>query len=323
MDKLENFLKKNHHRVIHYFTTKDDILAFVLILSIYEGVMFMLDVRDGDIAYMETGQFQKRFYVEDMERQEFPPCLREQPAEDLIRDKKLLCEALKILQKSPNEGTLLVLGPEYMLDVARDGTFVLSKLIDFPETLEQHGIFQKYDLEYFYTHKNTISQNVKTIYSRMHQNFLDNLEHIQAEWTDFSKDPSRHLSGIQSLLVQYDERMRQCEELKRMVMDMYKLWKQLSSEHDMMEIQVDPVSFDQTLQQNHKKQLLYRKLDRIRLIEKHSTDLLVKIHIACTCLMFYMHILSCEMGGLHFRIDNTVKLQNDIQKYVLKMPSSM
>jgi len=323
MDKLENFLKKNHHRVIHYFTTKEDILSFVLVLSIYEGVMFMVDVRDGDIGFVETGQFQKRFYVTEMDRQEIPMSIREQPAEDLIRDKKLMTEALRILQRTPTEGNLLVLGPGYMLDVKEDGSFTISNLIDFPETLEQHGIFQKYDLEYFYTHKNTISQNVRTIYDRMHQNFLENLEHIQKEWADFSKDPSRHLSGIQTLLVQYDERMRQREELKKMVMDMYKMWKQFSSEHDMLEMQADPVSFDQTLQQNHKKQMLYKKIDRIKLIEKHSTDLLVKIHIACTCLMFYMHILSCEMEGLHFRIDHTIKLQNDIQKYVLRLSSTI
>ena len=325
MDKLEHFLKKNHHRIIYYYTSRDDILWFVMVLSILEGVVFLLDVRDGDIPYMDTGQLQKRFFIEKKETQDFPSILREQPAEHLIRDKKLLTEALKILMNNPIDCNLLIMGPGYCIDTQKNNTisFSILHLEDFPDTLDQHGIFQKYDLEYFYHHKNTISQNVKLIYMKMHENFLNNLEHMQRDWESFSRDPSRQLDGIKGLLVQYNERMKQCEELKSLIMNMYQMWKQMSAEHDLLEVQADPVSFDQSLQQNHKKQLLYRKLDRIKLIEKHATDLLIKIHIACMCLMFYMHILSCEMGTIHFKIDKTVELQQKIQRFILQTPSAL
>lgn len=321
MDKLEHFLKKNHHRIIYYFTGRDESLWMVMVLSIYEGVPFLLDLRDGDLQFVETGQFQKRFYVEEMAVQEFPETLREQPTDNLMRDRMLLQDSFKILIRSPMEGSLLVMGPGYMMDVGKDGSYVLSRLVDFPDSLNQHGVFQKYDLEYFNNHKNTIAQNVKTIYQKMHENFLENLDHLRREWETFSRDPSRHMAGIKGLLVQYEERTKQCEELKRLIMDMYQIWKQLSNEHDLLEIQADPISFDQNLQQNQKKQLIYRKLDRIKMIEKHATDIMIKIHIACTCLMFYMHILSCEMSTLCFRIDKTAELQEKIQKFVLTSPA--
>lgn len=321
MDKLEHFLKKNHHRIIYYFTNQEERLMYALILSIYDGVIFVLDLTEGDIPYIETGQFQKRFYVEDAD--DFPDVLREQPAENLIRDRILMKEAFKILIRNPMDGTLMVFGPGYMMDVAKDGEFSIKKLIDFPDSLDQHGILQKYDLEYFYNHKNTISKNVKTIYDRMNQNFIENLDHIQKEWENISKDPSRHLNGIKSLLIQYNERNQQCDELKKLLMNMYQIWKQLSSEHDMMEVQAVPINIEQNMAMNNKRQLLYRKLDRIKLIEKHATDLLVKIHIACTCLMFYIHVIICEMGSLHFRIDRSIALQDQIQKYVMQTPTSI
>jgi len=325
MDKLEHFLKKNHHRIIYYYTSREDMLWFVMVLSILEGVVFLLDVREGDIPYMDSGQFQKRFYMETANNNQFPPILRQQPAEHLIRDKKLLTEALKILMRSPIDCSLFIMGPGYCIDASKDTeiTFQVMQLEDFPDTLDQHGILQKYDLEYFYHHKNTISQNVKLIYSKMHEHFLDNLDHMQRDWESFSRDPSRHLNGIKVLLVQYNERIKQCEELKSLIMNMYQMWKQMSAEHDLLEIQADPISFDQSLQQNHKKQILYRKLDRIKLIEKHATDLLIKIHIACTCLMFYMHVLSCEMETIHFQIDKTVELQQKIQRFVQHTPSTL
>lgn len=316
MDKLEHFVKKNHHRILNYFTDPNNNIAFVSVLSIYDGVLFMLDLRGGDIPFLETGQFQKKFLVETMETQEFPANLREQPAETLIQDKRFLRESLKILLSNPMEGGVLILGPGYMLDVAKDGSFVILKLADFPDSLNQYGIFQKYDLEYFYNHKNTISQNVKDIYHRMHQNFLTNLDNTQKDWTSFTRDPDKYLHGIQVLLKQYDERMKQCQELKTLIMNMYQIWKQLSREYEMLELQDEPISFDQNLQQNHKKQMLYKKLDRLKLIEKHATDLLNKIHISSTCLMFYIHILSCEIGTIHFKIDKTMEIQEKIQKFV-------
>jgi len=321
MDKLEHFLKKNHHRIIYYFTDRAERLMYVLVISVYEGVPFMLDLTEGDLTYAEMGQFQKRFFIDEMATQEFPENLREQPAESLIRDKKLLKDAFKVLIHTPMEASLLVLGPGYLLDVDKEGNFILKQLIDFPDSLDQHGIFQKYDLEYFYNHKNTISQNVNLIYDRMKHNFIENLDHIQKEWEIFSKNPMHHMGGIKTLLIQYEERTQQCEELKKLLMNMYQIWKQLSSEHDLLEVQQVPINLEQNLAMNTRRQTLYRKLDRIKLIEKHATDLLIKIHIVCTCLMFYMHILVCEMGKLHFRIDKTIELQEKIQKFVLRTPS--
>lgn len=318
MDKLEHFVKKNHHRILCYLTDRKENISFVVILSVFEGVLFMLDLRDGDIPFIETGQFQKRFYVEPMETQEFPHNLREQPAEILIQDKKFLREALKILLQNPMDGGVCILGPGYILDVSKDGSFVLMRLVDFPDSLNQHGIFQKYDLEFFYNHKNTISQNVKEIYSRMHQNFLSNLENTQKDWETFTKNPSKHLNGIHNLLVQYEERVKNHNELKSMLVSMYQIWKQLSNEYEMLELQHEPISFDQTLQQNHKKQTLYKKLDKLKLIEKHATDLFMKIHISCTCIMFYIHILSCEMGTIQFKVDKTMEIQDKIQKFILQ-----
>lgn len=318
MDKLEHFVKKNHHRVLSYFTDKKDHIAFVMILSIYDGVLFMLDLRGGDILFTETGQFQKRYYIEETTIQEFPENLREQPAEILIRDKQFLKDSLKILLNNPMEGGVLILGPGYILDVAKNGSFDISRLMDYPDSLNQYGIFQKYDLEFFYNHKNTISQNVKEIYNRMHKNFLTNLENTKKDWESFSRNPSKHLTGLQNLLVQYNEKMSQYNELKSLTMNMYKLWKQLSQEYDLLGVQESPISFDQSLQLNHKKQMLYKKLDRIKLIEKHATDLLVKIHIICTCIMFYVHILSCELGTIHFKIDKTIEIQDKIQKCLIQ-----
>lgn len=312
MDKLEHFLKKNQHRTMYYFTDRSDILQYVMVLSIYEGVIFMVDLKEGDIRYVDAGQIQQRFYVDEI--QEFPENIREQPVEDLIRDRMLFRDSIKILVHSSIEGGFAMIGPGYILDISRDGTFTLLGLADFPDSLTQHGLFQKYDLEYFYNHKNTISQNVRDIYTRIHQNFLANLENIQKEWELFSRDPARHLQGVHTLLEQYNERNKQYDELKNLAIEMYKIWKQLSAEHDMMEVQSDPVSFDQNLQQNHKKQLLYRKLDKMKLIEKHATDLLVKLHISQTCLMFYIHIILCEMSTIRFRIDKTIERQDRIQK---------
>lgn len=323
MDKLEHFLRKNHHRVIHYFTTNDDILTYVLVISIYDGVPFIVDVKEGDIKFIDGGNFQKRFHVSDNNTMEFPPSIHDQPIEHLLRDKKLLYESLKILQQKPIDGNLIILGPNYLMDVNSDGSYKLYELMDFPDTIDQHGIFQKYDLEYFYNHKNTISQNVKIIYSRLHNNFLDNLDHIRSEWEIFSKDPTKYLSGLEMLLSQYRERTQQCEELKKLIINMYQIWKQLSSEYDMLEIQADPVSFDQNLQMNQKKQLLYRKLDKLKLIEKHATDLLIKLHIAYTCLMFYIHLLTCEMGSIHYRIDQSIDLQSRLCKFITNTPTSM
>lgn len=323
MDKLEHFLRKNHHRVVYYFTSTSDMLVYVMVLSIFEGVVFMVDVKDGDIPFTESGSFQKRFFVSELPSQEMPVSIHDQPIDKLIRDKDLLRSSLKILQKKNMGGNLVILGPSYLVDVSGDGSFNLSGLADFPDTLDQHGIFQKYDLEYFYNYKNTISQNVKVIYGHLHQNFLENLEQIKSEWDHFSKDPSRHFSGLETLLSHYGERAKQCDELKKLIMTMYQIWKQLSSEYELIEARSEPVSFDQNLQLNQKKQQLYRKLDRIKLIEKHATDLLVKIHVACTCLMFYIHMLTCEMGTIHFRIDQTIDLQDKLQKFITQVPSSI
>ncbi len=318
MDKLEHFVKKNHHRILSYFTDRKEMICFVAILSVYEGVLFMLDLREGDIPYVETGHFQKRFYIDTIENQEFPSTIREQPAEQLIQDKKFLRESMKILLQNPMEGGVLILGPGYLLDVGKDGSFLIMRLQDFPDSLNQYGIFQKYDLEYFYNHKNTISQNVKEVYNKMHHNFLTNLETTQKDWETFTKNPTKHLHGIHVLLEQYNERMKQCTELKTMIMNMYQIWKQLSNEYEILELQIDPISFDQTLQQNHKKQILYKKLDRLKLIEKHATDLLMKIHISCTCIMFFIHILTCEMGSIHFKIDKTIEIQDKMQKCLVQ-----
>ena len=125
------------------------------------------------------------------------------------------------------------------------------------------------------------------------------------------------------MLVQYDERVGQFEELKKLIMNMYQIWKQLSSEYEMLEMNNEPVSFDQNLAHHQKKQQLYRKLDKIKLIEKHATDLLVKMHIVRTCLMFYIHLLSCELGAIHFRIDQTLSLQEKLQKFILQSPKSI
>lgn len=323
MDKLEHFLKKNHHRIIYYFTNNDDVVSYVMVLSIYEGVPFIVDVKHGDIQFVDGGSFQKRFHVSDYNTSEFPPTIHDQPVEELLKDRPLLQEALKVLQHKPIDGNLVILGPNYLMDVNNDGTYKLHELVDFPDTIDQHGIFQKYDLEYFYNHKNTISQNVKTIYTRLQNNFLDNLDKIRSEWEIFSKDPSKHLSGIEILLSQYGERTKQCEELKNLVRNMYQTWKQLSNEYDMLEIQAEPISFDQNLQMNQKKQSLYKKLDKIKLIEKHATDLLIKLHIICTCLLFYMHLLTCELGIIHFRIDHTINIQDKLCKFISNSPSSI
>ena len=323
MDKLEHFLKKNQHRIVHYFTTKDDNLAYVMVLSINDGVMFMVDLKDGFIPFIETGSFQKRFYVHDLFEQKLPENIQDQPIDQLIRDDELLKMSLKVLQRKQTDGNLMVIGPNYIIDSKPDGTYNILGLTDFPDTLEQHGLFQKYDLEYFYNHKHTISQSVKMIYDKLHLNFLENLEVIKTDWDQFSKDPTKHLAGIETLLTQYDERTKQCNELKKLIMNMYQIWKQLTSEYDMLEVQLDPISFDQNLQMNQKKQMLYRKLDRIKLIEKHATDLLLKIHISSSCLLFYIHLLSCEMGSIRYRIDRTSDIQNNIQKFVLQTPSAI
>lgn len=320
MDKLEHFLKKNHHRIVHYFTNTNNNLVYVLVLSIYDGVLFMVDLKDGFIPFVETGSFQKRFYVNDRPEQTFPDSLHEQPIDHLVRNEHLLKGSLKVLQRKQIDGNVVIMGSNYLLDVMPDGSYTIMDLTDFPDTLEQHAIFQKYDLDYFYNHKNTISQNVKLIYDKFHTNFLENLQVMKDEWENFSKDPTRHLDGFKVLLEQYDERTKQCSELKTLVMDMYQIWKQMNSEYDMMEVQHEPVSFDQNLKINQKKQLLYRKLDRIKLIEKHATDLLVKIHIACMCLLFSIHLLSCEMGEIQFRLGNILEAQNKIQKYLVQSP---
>jgi len=323
MDKLEHFLKKNQHRVVHYFTNTENNIVYVLVLSIYDGVLFMVDLKDGYIPYIETGNFQKRFYVNNRYEQKLPEPLHDQPIDQLIRNENLLKGSLKVLQRKQIEGNLVIMGSNYLLDVKPDGSYVIMDLTDFPDTLEQHAIFQKYDLDYFYNHKHTISQNVKIIYDRFHDNFLENLEIIKNEWENFSRNPAKHLSGFEVLLEQYNERMKQCEELKRLIMNMYQIWKQLSSEYDTMEVQSAPVSFDQNLKINQKKQMLYRKLDRIKLIEKHATDLLVKIHIACTCLMLCIHLLTCEMGEVQFRLENILNVQNNIHKHLGHSPNVM
>jgi hypothetical protein len=292
---------------------------YVMVLSIHDGIVFMMDLTEGDLSYVDIGQFQKRFYIEDMEIQEFPKHIREQPVENLFRDKNLLQDSLKILMQSPVEGSLLIMGSEYIMDVNTDGTFILRRLVDFPDSLEQHGLFQKYDLEYFYNHKNTISQNVKLIYDKMRQNFIDNLDHIRNQWETFSKDPMQHLGGIKDLLVQYHEKTTQCEELKDLLKNMYSIWKQLSAEHDLLEVQETPINIEQNIAMNNRRQLLYRKLDKIKWIEKHATDLLVKIHIICTCLMFYIHIIACEIGKIHYRLDSTVELQKKIQQSMMRI----
>lgn len=321
MDKLEHFLKKNHHRIVHYFTNTNNNLVYVMVLSIYDGVLFMVDLKDGYIPYMDTGNFQKRFYVNERYEQRLPEPLHQQPIDDLLRNDRLLKGSLQMLRRKQMDGNLIVMGSNYVIDVRPDNSLLILELTDFPETLEQHAIFQKYDLDYFYNHKHTISQNVKLIYDRFHTNFLENLEHIKNEWEDFSRDPIRHLSGFETLLEQYNERTQQCEELKKLVMTMYQIWKELSSQYDMIEVQTEPVSFDQNLKMNQKKQLLYRKLDRIKLIEKHATDLLVKIHIACTCLMLSIHLLTCEMGEIQFRLGNILDAQNKIQKHLVQSPN--
>lgn len=321
MDKLEHFLKKNHHRIVHYFTNNSNNLIYVLVLSVYDGVLYMIDLKEGYIPYVDTGNFQKRFYVNERYEQRLPEPLHQQPIDDLLKNDSLLRGSLQLLRRKQMEGNVVVLGSNYVIDVRPDNSLLILELMDFPDTLEQHGIFQKYDLDYFYNHKHTISQNVKMIYDRFHANFLENLERIKNEWEDFSKDPLRHLSGFETLLEQYNERTHQCEELKKLVMSMYQIWKELSSQYDMMEVQTEPVSFDQNLKMNQKKQLLYRKLDRIKLIEKHATDLLVKIHIACTCLMFSIHLLTCEMGEIQFRLGNILDAQNKIQKHLVQSPN--
>jgi hypothetical protein len=323
MDKLEHFLKKNQHRIVHYFTNTNDNLVYVLVLSIYDGVLFMVDLKDGYIPFVETGNFQKRFYVADRVEQKLPEPLHEQPIDLLIRNDDLLKGSLKVLQRKQIDGNVVIMGSNYLIDTKPDGSYVIMDLTDFPDTLEQHAIFQKYDLDYFYNHKHTISQNVKIIYDRFHTNFLENLEVIKNEWENFSKDPTRHLSGFEVLLEQYNERTKQCGELKKLVMSMYQIWKELSSEYDTMEVQSQPISFDQNLKMNQKKQMLYRKLDRIKLIEKHATDLLVKIHIACTCLMFCIHLLTCEMGEVQFRLGNILDVQNKVQKNLTHSPNVM
>jgi hypothetical protein len=314
MDKLEHFLKKNHHKALSYFTTKNDILVYVMVLSLFDGIIYIIDLNDGDIPYINSG-ITKRFYVEELNTSDIPVCIHDQPIDSLIRNKELLKESLKVLQTKNIDGNLLILGSNYCIEVLSND-YKLFSLTDFPETLEQHGVFQKYDLEYFYNHKNTISQNVKQVYTKLHQNFLTNLEQVKIQWEIFSKDPSQQLAGIQVLLQQYLERSNQREELKKLVISMYQTWKQISNEYDMLEIHEEPISFDQNLQLNQKKQLLYRKLDRIKLIEKHAIDLLVKIHISCTCLLFYIHLLLCEMGLIHFRINRSVVLQSQIQKFI-------
>lgn len=323
MDKLEHFLKKNHHRIVHYFTNMGDVLAYVMVLSVHDGVLYMVDLRDGHIPYVETGSFQKRFYVSEKCASSIPEPVHEQPTDGMMRDEKLWKGALRVLRRKQVEGSVVVMGSNYLIDARPDGSFVVSELVDFPDTLEQQGIFQKYDLDYFYNHKHTISQNVRLVYDRFHTHFLENLEAIKTKWEDFSKNPTRHLSGLEVLLAQYEERNKQSAELKNLVLNMYQIWKQLSSEYDAMEVQVEPVSFDQNLKMNQKKQLLYRKLDKIKLIEKHATDLLLKIHIARTCLLFCIHLLVCEMGDIQFRLDDILETQTKIQKQVLRSPAVM
>lgn len=323
MDKLEHFLKKNHHRVVHYFTNTGDVLAYVMVLSIYEGVLYMVDLSDGHIPYVETGGFQKRFYVGSRcASTAIPEPIHEQPTDGMMRDEKLWKGALQVLRRKQAEGSVVVLGSNYMIDARPDGSFFVSELVDFPDTLEQQGIFQKYDLDYFYNHKHTIPQNVRIVYDRFHTHFLENLEAVKNKWEGFSKD-TRHLSGLEDLLAQYDDRNKQCLELRNLVLGMYQIWKQLSSEYDAMDIQADPVSFDQNLRMNQKKQLLYRKLDKIKLIEKHATDLLLKIHIARTCLLFCIHLIVCGMGDIQFRVDDMLETQSKVRKQVLRSPSVM
>lgn len=323
MDKLEHFLKKNQHRIVHYFTNMNNNLVYVLVLSIYDGVLFMVDLKEGYIPYVEQGDFHKRFYVSDRQEQKPPDPLHEQPIDHLMKNESLLKGSLKVLQQKQMEGNVVIMGSNYLIDVKTDGSYTIMDLTDFPDTLEQYALFQKYDLDYFYNHKHTISQNVKITYDRFHTNFLENLQIMKTEWENFSKDPAKHMTGIENLLEQYNERTKQCDELKKLVMNMYQIWKQFSSEYDTMEMRSAPVSFDQNLKINQKKQLLYRKLDRIKLIEKHATDLLVKIHIACTCLMFSIHLLSCEMGEVQHRLDNILNVQNKIQKKLMRSPNVM
>lgn len=318
MDKLEHFLKKNHHRIIHYFTNMNNNIVYVMVLSVYDGVLFMVDLKDGFIPFVDTGNFQKRFYVKEGCEQKLPEPIHEQPMDHLIRNDNLLRESLKVIQRKQVDGNLVILGPNYLIDMRPNGMYMISELTDFPDTMDQHGIFQKYDLDYFYNHKHTISQNVKMVYDRFHINFLENLETIKKEWENFSRNPSEHLSGFEVLLGQYNERSKQCGELKKLVMNMYQIWKQLSSEYDLMEVQAEPVSFDQNLKMNQKKQVIYRKLDKIKLIEKHATSLLLKIHIACTGLMFYIHLLTCELGEVQFRLANIRESQAKIQKHLLQ-----
>lgn len=314
MDKLEHFIKKNHHRIIHYFTNTNNNLEYIMVLSVFEGVLYMIDLKDGYIPYVESGGFQKRFYVNECHT--LPVPIHEQPIDHLVNDASLLKNALCVLQRKHLDGNMVIIGSNYMIDVKPGGSYTMLELTDFPDTLEQHGIFQKYDLDYFYNHKHTIHQNVKMVYDRFHSNFLENLEIVKKDWDQFSRNPSKHLAAFSVLLEQYNERFKQCEELKRLIMDLYQIWKQLSVEYDMMEVQAEPVSFDQNLKLNQKKQLLYKRLDKIKLIEKHATDLLLKIHISRTCLLFYTHLLSCEMGAIQFRLDNILQAQTNIQKHI-------
>lgn len=323
MDKLEHFIKKNHHRIVCYFTTTSDSLMYVMVLSIYDGVMYMIDLKDGFIPYVETGNIQKRYYLGERQEEHLPEPIHEQPIDSMVRDTDLLKGALKVLQRKQLDGNLVVMGSNYVIDTRPDGTYIILELVDFPDTLDQHGLFQKYDLDYFYNHKHTISQNVRMVYEKFHVNFLENLGIIRKEWEDFSKNPSKHLSGFERMLEQYNERTKQCAELKKLVMNMYQIWKQLSSEYDMMEVQMAPVSFDQNLKMNQKKQMLYRKLDKIKLIEKHATDLLLKIHISSTCLMFYLHLVACQMGEVQFRLDSILNTQNKINKHLFQSPTVM
>ena len=315
MDKLEHFIKKNHHRIIHYFTNTNDNLAYIMVLSVFEGVLYMIDLKDGYIPYVESGGFQKRFYVNECPT--LPTPIHEQPTDYLVNNEKLLKNSLRVIQRKQTEGNMVIVGSNYMIDMNPSGSYIFLELTDFPDTLEQHGIFQKYDLDYFYNHKHTIHQTVKMIYDRFNSNFIENLESVKKGWDQFARNPSKHLAAFGVMLEQYDERSKQCEELKRLIMNLYQIWKQLSTEYDMMEVQAEPISFDQNLKMNQKKQLLYKRLDKIKLIEKHATDLLLKIHISRTCLLFYIHLLSCEMGEIQFRLENILEAQSNIQKHIV------
>jgi len=322
MDKVEHFLRKNHHRVLYYFTDREEILNYILVLSIYEGTLFMVDIREGGIGYMDTGQMIKRFYVEDCESQQIPESAQEHPVEALMRDQTQMKEAMKILLRNQYEGTLVIMGPKYMMEIMGDGSFKIRRLMDFPDTLVQHGLFYKYDLEYFYNNKNTIAHNIQSFHTSLHTNFMENLALMQKEWSEFSRDPSRYLAGLQLLLDQYEERNRQSDELRKLVINMYLLWKELTNEHDMLDNQ-NPVSFDQSLQLNQKKQEIFRKIDRMKLIEKHATDLLCKIHISQTSLLFSIHVLSCEMSKIYFRVEQSVCIQEKINQTLCHTPSGL